>query len=350
MAIDPYKRRTLLRMLEQMKPAQTFFLSTFFDKNEDVSTTEYVDIDIIKGKRKLAPFVNPRNQGVMMEREGYTTNTYKPAYVKPKMVITVDDILHRQPGETIYGSEVNQTQRAAAQLAKDLAYLNDCITRREEWMAAQALQTGKIPVVGYGVDDEVDFLMDSSHKIVLTGTDTWDDHTNATPIQNLKTWARRVRQSSGLPPTDCVMHTSVYDNFLQCEEVVGTSGGAKSLFDTRRIDIGEIQPQQLPGGVTYVGRLRDVNVDLWTYEEWYYDEDAEEERSMMDVDRLILGSRVARTDRKYGAIRDLDVTGAVKRFPKSWTEQDPSARYLMVQSAPLPVLTQVDAFLTAKVK
>jgi hypothetical protein len=54
-------------------------------------------------------------------------------------------------------------------------------------------------------------------------------------------------------------------------------------------------------------------------------------------------------DKLYGCIKDLSAMYPVARFPKSWEEEDPSARFLLMQSAPLLVPTQIDSFLSAQV-
>ena len=48
--------------------------------------------------------------------------------------------------------------------------------------------------------------------------------------------------------------------------------------------------------------------------------------------------------RAYGAIRDEDAGfQALPYFAKSWAEQDPSVRYLLMQSAPLTVPYRINA-------
>ena len=49
--------------------------------------------------------------------------------------------------------------------------LDDSISRREEWMCAQALTTGAIQIVGKGVNEEIDFGF--TNKVVLTGAEQW---------------------------------------------------------------------------------------------------------------------------------------------------------------------------------
>jgi hypothetical protein len=342
--VNIYEFRTMLAALEQRVPPRTFLLDTFFN-SEEVHDTEAVDIDIVQGKRKLAPFVNPRLPGKTVERRGYSTQTYKPPYIKPKMVTTSADILKRQPGQTIYGGNVSPAQRAADQLGKDLAEMEDMIVRREEWMAAQALQKGSVRVIGDGVDDTIDFLMKATHKPVLASTAKWDAPTTATPLTDLKAWKRIIAQDCGLVPTDVVMGITAYDKFLACNQVSNSETG---LFNLQRVNVGQIEPRSLPNGVTYIGRITEIGVDVWTYEEWFVDADGTE-TPMIGNDKVLMASRNARATRHYGLIQDLNVNGALKRFPKSWEEEDPSARFVMVQSAPLMVPHQIDAFLCADV-
>lgn len=346
--VDLFETRTMLEMLEQRKPVRTWFLNTFF-RTSKIFGTEAVDIDIRRGRRRLAPFVNPKREGKLVERRGYHTESFKPAYVKPKMITTAEDILKRQAGNVIYSANSSPAIMAAQQLGKDMAEMDEMITRREEWMAAQALTKGSVRVLGEGVDSTIDFQFLPSHLPVLSGTSLWTDHTNATPIDDLKGWKRIVAKDSGISPSICLMGLQAVDNFMKCEQVIGTDGGGKNLFNMRAIDIGEIKPAMLPNGVTYYGRLTELGLDIFTYEEWFIDDIDENEYPMMAEDKVFMGSPQARTDRLYGAIKDLDALAPTERFAKTWTIKDPSARLLMVQSSPLMVPIEVDAFLTATV-
>jgi hypothetical protein len=64
---------------------------------------------------------------------------------------------------------------------------------------------------------------------------------------------------------------------------------------------------------------------------------------------FFLGSTSARMDRLYGLIQDLKALAPVDRFVKSWEEEHPSVRYLLMQSAPLLVPVQVDSFMNIAV-
>lgn len=340
MTISLFQTRRMLRMLEQMKPPRTFLLDTFFPAVE-TSSSEHVDIDIMKGKRRLAPFVNPRHAGKVVERIGFTTRSYKPPYIKPKMEFNPANLPDRQPGTTVYDEAGSAMDRAATCLARDLREMQEMTTRREEWMASQALNGGVITVTGEGISDTIDFQMAANHKVTLTSTDKWTDAAS-NPLADFRAWQRRCAQDSGVLPNVAVLGSDVVDAFLANDEV-------KDQLDTRRADIGMVDVRQLPNGVTYLGSLFGGGLDIFGYDEWYISDADGLEYPMVPANKVFLGSTNARTARHYGMIRDLKNGDArVRWFPKSWEEEDPSARWVMLQSAPLVVPHQIDAFLMAQ--
>lgn len=339
MSINMFDTRTMIELLEQMKPARTFLKETFF-RNVRTFDTEYVDIDIVKGKRRMAPFVSPIIGGKTVERQGYSTNTYKPVLVAPDMITTAQDLLKRAAGENIYGAG-SPDERAAEQLGRDMAELDNLITRREEWMCAQALFTGQIQMIGEGVNESVNFGLAASHNITLTSGDLWTADTSD-PLGDLRTWRRLIIQDSGVSPDIVVMGSDAIDAFLNNAKVL-------SALDNRRVDLGQIVPSALPNGVTYYGYIREAGVDIYGYDEWYLD-DAGVEQPMVPTQKVLMGSTRARTEMLYGAIVDVDEgTFALPRVPKSWTVPKPSARFVQLRSRPLPVPVQIDAFVVADV-
>lgn len=337
--ISLFDTRAMLAALEQAKPAKSFFLDTFFRASE-VHTTRYVDIDIQKGKRRMAPFVSPKQEGKVITRLGFKTETYAPPYVKPKMVTTAEDILKREMGQTIYQGGATPRQMAERQLGKDLGTMDEMIRRREEWMAAQALLTGKVAIVGDGVDDEIDFSMEATHLPTLTSTDKWDDLTNSQPIEDLEDWSELIAKDSGLTADIIVMGAGAARLFMKNTNV-------QKMMNIWNFNLGRIEPGQIAPGVRRLGAI-DAVATIYVYHEWYIDDNGVEQPMMGDK-QVLLGSSQARTARHYGAIQDLKANGAVPRFPKSWEVEDPSARFVMLQSAPLPVPHQIDGFLTATV-
>lgn len=340
---DIFDTLTMLEAVEQMVLPRRFLMNTFFNAGAPVTFgTETVTIDIIKGQRKMAPFVHPTLPGSVSQRTGFSSSTYKPPYIQPKRETRAELILKRGAGETVFSTRT-PLDRAGQQLGRDLTDLDDEITRREEWMCAQALTTGRIRAVGDGVDDTIDFLMEDTHKVTLANG-RWNT-AESDPIANLRQWRRRVAKDSGRTANVAVLSAEAQDAFQGNDTVL-------KQLNSRRVDMGLIKPEELPDGVTYLGYLNDPGVDLYAYDEWYLDDD-DEEQPIIPAGGLILGSTSTRNAMLYGAIQDLEAieSGLVEaaRFPKSWVTKEPSARWLKLQAAALAGMLEPNAFLYAKV-
>ncbi len=341
--MDIFDTLTMLEAVEQMATPRRFLMNTFFNGGRPVTFgTKTVDIDIYKGQRKMAPFVHPTLPGSVSQRTGFQKSTYEPPYIQPKLPTTADLILKRSPGETPYSTR-SPLQRAGEQLGKDLQDLDEQIIRREEWMCAQALTTGRVRVVGDGVDDTIDFLMEDTHKVTLT-TGRWTT-SESDPIGNLRQWRRLIAKDSGRSANVAVFSGEAQDAFQGNEAVL-------KQLNSRRVDMGLIKPEELPDGVTYLGYLNDPGVDLYAYDEWYLDDEGVEQ-PVIPAGGMIMGSTSTRNAMLYAAIQDLEAieSGMVEaaRFPKTWVTQEPSVRWLKLQAAVLAGMLEPNAFLFAKV-
>ena len=96
-----FETRTMLAAVEQMHTPSTFLLNTFFAA-EETFDTKTVDVDIVKGGRKLAPFVSPRVEGKVVTKDGFQSKNITPAYIKPKMETNAEQLLNRNPGLSPY--------------------------------------------------------------------------------------------------------------------------------------------------------------------------------------------------------------------------------------------------------
>lgn len=333
MTVSLFDTRTMLRMLEQAKRPKSFLKDTFF-ATPNYFDTEYVDIDIIKGKRRMAPFVSPRIGSKTVDRIGYETKTYKPVLVSPDTITTAEDLMKRAPGETIYGAGSPDT-RAAAMLARDMMELDDMITRREEWMAAQVLFTGAVDMVGEGVDESVSFGL--TNIDTLASGAQWDESTSD-PVKDLKTARTTIIQGSGITPDMAILGSDAAFALTRNSKVL-------AALDNRRTEMGMLAPDPNRGnGLTYIGYLSEPGLELWSYDEWYLD-DSGVEQPMVPVNKVLIGSTNSRCEMLYGAVVDVNRgTFAAPRVPKSWTQEKPSARFVQISSRPLPAMLQPDAF------
>ena len=235
MSISAFETRTLLGVVRNMKPAKRFLTNTFFNRRNPIITPT-VDIDVVKSKRKLAPFVSMRIGSKTVDTEGYFTQTFKPPMVAPDYPFTGEDLEMRLPGENIYSGN-SPDDRLAALIGQKLASFDDMIARREEWMVAQLLSTGKIPVVGEGVNQIIDFQF-TNKAAALAAKAKWSYVSSdyaGDPIKDLKTW-KRLLAKAGFTPTHVIMDTAAADAFLAHPAVT-------KYFNTPSANFGNFAPR-----------------------------------------------------------------------------------------------------------
>ena len=349
-AVSIYDPRTMGRVVSKMPPVHTFFRSTFF-KNEETFVTEKVDVDFVKGSRKVAPYVHRIIGGKTVANTGYETKSYKPPLVAPDMITTIDDLLKRQAGESIVSGRT-PAERAVLKMSSDFIKLREMITRREELMCVQSIFMGKIPIIGEGLNEVIDFHFTNREEIT-TAAKKWSGK-DSDPIADLERWHEKVQQTGFTNCDMCIMSKDVARAFKNHEKV-------KSLMDVKNYNLAVIQPRQLPNGVTYIGTIHELGLDIYTYNEWYLDDWTDPdpkkatEKPLVPEGELVLISSNANYSMYYGAITLIDEntkafrTVEGKYVPDTWVKRKPARRFLQLSSAPLSVPHDVDSWFVAKV-
>ena len=348
--VSIYEPRTMGRVVSKMPPVHTFFRSTFF-KHEETFVTEEVDVDFVKGSRKVAPYVHRLIGGKTVANTGYETKSYKPPLVAPDMITTIDDLLKRQAGESIVSGRT-PAERAVLKMSSDFIKLREMITRREELMCVQSIFMGKIPIIGEALNEVIDFHFTNREEIT-TAAKKWTGK-DSDPIADLKRWHKKVQQTGFTNCDMCIMSDDVATVFMNHEKV-------KSLLDVKNYHLAVIQPRQLPNGVTYIGTIHELGLDIYTYNEWYLDDWTDPdpkkatEKPLVPEGELVLISSNANYSMYYGAITLIDEntkafrTVEGKYVPDTWVKRKPARRFLQLSSAPLSVPHDVDSWFVAKV-
>lgn len=340
--VDLYTPRTLAEVVKTTPPVRTFLRDRFFT-NVKTFPTERVDIDIVKGNRKMAAFIHPMVGGEIVQAEGYETKSYAPPLINPATISTADQLLKRLPGEDMYSGKT-PADRAAEKLIEEYNQLNDMTTRREEWMAAQVLTTGQLKVKGKGVDEVIDFGL--TNKITLASTKKWG--ASAADIWgNLKDWKQQVSRNGFANANMVIMGKAAADAFLADATI-------KNLLDNRRIEIGAIKPEEMEGGLTYYGHLNLPGVDIYGYDEVYLDDETGETKPLIPDNVVLMIPSAASFMRAYGLCTYLDDAGAwheaeTDRLLCTYVEHRPDRRFIELQTHPLLIPDKIDSWLAATV-
>ncbi len=325
-------------------PPQMYLTRTYF-ADSITYATKHIDFDIKKGKRRMSPFVNRYHQGKLVERRPFSSKRFEPPYIKDKRVTKAGDYLERQPGEPVYvqGGAMTPAQRAVKILAEDATEQQMDLNRRIEWMSAKSLFTGEIPVVGDGVDMTIDLEYGAEQLLTLTGGDRWTEAT-ATIVNNIRTWKRAIKQRTGKIVRRVTLGRNVAISIENNEAL-------QKALDNRRTEAGRLEYKEMPDGAEYIGYLAAAGVELFTYDEWYYDEATDTEKEMVPENAVLLVAEGARMRRHYGVISDTKAKNfQAETFVKSWEEEDPSVRFLLLQSAPCTAIEEPEAVIVVVVQ
>jgi hypothetical protein len=335
--MDIFATAVLNRTVEALDQPSSFLLDKFFPFVQTDATSEEIKFDVIDSKPRITPFVHPTKAGIVVNDQGYKTQSFKPAYVKDKRRFNPNQPLRRMAGEQIGGTMTPQ-QRREAQVAMSLKDQLDMLTRREEVMASEVLRTGKVTVKGEGYPEVVvDFGRHADLTAALGGSVEWGD-AGVKPMDDLETFATAIQGKSGAVAKDVVMDPKAWNLFRNDADV-------KVLLDRRAymnyedLSVGPMIRGQGNQKARYVGTIGDF--DIWVYQDIYVDDDGNTQQMMPDYTVAMAASGVGGSGglegaRAYGVIQDEKAGYKAERyFVKSWMEEDPAVRWLLLQSAPL---------------
>lgn len=337
---DIFSTDALVAVVEDLRVPKLGLAARYFN-TAIVEDSEEIHFDVDNKPRRIAPFVSPLVAGKVVASRGFAAKTFKPAYVKDKRVFHPGRSIKRAMGERIGGGELSPEDRMQILLAQDMTDQLEMIERRMEWMAAQVLANGAVTVVGDDYPSTlVDFQRSAQHTVVKGAGSRWGE-AGVKPLDDLQDWSDRMVQTCGVALSDVIMPVAVWKVFRADADV-------KTRLDRFRGN-STMQPDAHQGeGLIYQATIDGFNI--FTYSGWYVDITTGTETPFMAANQVFgVGGAALEGTRQYGAILDHDVLQAMPYYVKSWLEQDPSMRYLLMQSAPLLVPYRVNASFRATV-
>jgi hypothetical protein len=325
----------MLGVIEQTPPVPSFLRR--FQSGVNQSNTDTIDIDIIKGGRKVASYVSPVQEGVVVERGTYATKSEKIPYIRHKRASEADKYMVRSAGETPYASST-PAQRAAAEFVKDFADLNEMFDIEEERQRAEALFQGKVTVRdAKGINLKV-----INYGLTQTGSPAapWTANTGFNDVlEYLRGRVKAITKTGSPAPTDIVCADDVGNILIR----IFNPDAKTSYLSSIRVDRGQLDIRAVEPGVLYLGYLKELGCDVWIYNGEYTDLD-ETSKPFVPSGKLAMLSQNARYEMNYGAIKNFHGNFApIARFPHSWVESDGRGRFIQLESAPLFIPLQIDS-------
>ena len=319
---DIFSPVSITEALNQRLPPKRFLARTFFKPR--YWATEQVMIDTIKGSRRVAPFVRPHQAGTAVQGDAITATAFMPQQINVHVRTDAYEAFRRAAAENISyaNGEIRSPEKAFAEtIARDQETLVDAAYRTVERMCSEALFSGKVN-------------MYDAEGWIEKDTD---------PIKDLRDWRRLVAKDSGLTAHDVIFGSDAYDAFI-------ANASVKDYLDKRNITLGGIAPQfnQDQDGALFMGVIEGLNI--WVYDEWYDDPKTKTATAVVPPEKVCVISRELRADIHYGKVQDVQAGNFVGEFfSRTYDEQDGSARYVQLRSAPLAVVEQADGLVVADV-
>ncbi len=338
-----YTTREMMEAIDRTPPVGTFFQRTFFP-GEQTHISEKVEFDVRKGKRIMAPFVSPRMGGKVITRQGWKTNQFTTPKIAPERPLTIDDIAQRGIGEDIY-SQRTPAEREDELLSRDLTDLEESIARRKEWMCRQIMYTGKVDVVDEeeGVDVQIDFGF--SNIIVLGASEQWSQAT-VNPLIILREVRKKIIKDTGSAPDIAIFSSDVIEDFI-------TNPQVKAAMDMLNYKNIVIQPRVVDPALTFYGRIAELDLDIYTYDEWFLNDEGVDE-AMVPEGTVLLGHSGGEGQIEYGLVTQMEDkvfrSYEGKLVPKVWADENSEVKKVRLTSRPLPRPFDVDSWAVIQIQ
>lgn len=332
-----YTTREMMEAMDQTPAVRTFLQKTFFP-GEETHISEKVEFDVRKGKRVMAPLVSPRIGGKVITRQGWHTNQFTTPKIAPERPLTVDDITQRAIGENIY-SQRTPEEREDELLAKDMTDLEEAIARRKEWMCRQVLFDGKIDVVDEddGIDIQIDF---GFNNITVLGADEVWSLATVNPLAILRAIRKKIIKATGKAPDIAIFASDVVEDFITNPFVEK----AMNLLNMKNV---VIEPRVVDPALTFYGRISELDLDIYTYDEWFLNDDGDDE-AMIPEGTVLVGHSDGEGQFEYGSVTQMEdkkfVTYEGKLVPKQYADEKNEVKMLRLTSRPLPRPFDVDSW------
>lgn len=337
MAIGFWDKRYLIRSINSvdLTTQPRFFLETFFPNSQSLYA-ETIDIEYNAGSRKLARLRYKGQEANVVSKVGRTIKTFKLPYIREKKEITAKVLLDESEAGQIY---INSPGGIAAVRVKaidrELTDLKNRIQLREEWLAAQMLQTGGFTYDDGEVKYDLDLGWSATYSPVLSGADQWDESTSKVD-RDLRAWAALMMDATGAGAKWLILGTTAAEAFLG-------NVGVKGNLDNLNYKTGALS---LDVNSNYLGYYNGVQVYVYSRA---FTKDDNTTGNMMPTDMALLISASFESERLYGDIVEVDGPNSDPFFSKSWVENDPSVRWLLAASSPLPMVYREGSVIAATV-
>lgn len=330
---------------------------SFFNARTVLSEQQHIAMAELFTSRRVAPFMRANAPGRPIFREdGAVVRTFAPAYTKPKDPVTPQEAMAKTMPELLgmVGLQTPQS-RFDTKVAQIMEFHDKAIERLIDWMYATSLKNSYVDVAEelengrYGPSRRISFGRDADHTI--TDSNRYWDQTNFSIREDIQKTVRMVGNAHfGGVVTNMIMGADAADILTQSSEIKELMNNNFRGSDEILVRRGIIREDPL-NPFTYLGRL-EANLECWMVSgPGNQFENADGTKTdIIETNEVLYTSPSAEAVEAYGAIMEANALMAIPKFVKMWPNEDPSATFIMTQSAPLTVVLSPNATAIQQIK
>lgn len=269
--IDMLKPRDMTNAILQVVVPEPFVLDKFF-KSDVPHSADTIDAEFDSYGAKMAKVVGPYDEAVTINKGSRKVQTIVIPRTFEKKVFHAQELADYETVGNIYAE--NSAARIARQnewILQNVEDLKNRVIRLREWMAIQALSTGKITISNDMTNYEADFgfatstsgniITETGQIITLSASQKWNATTPPDILAHIRTWKKQIMQRSGFPMDNLLLGEQAASDLQSNDKLM------KMLWATR-VNIGTMTLENQPTiGAEYLGKI--AGVDIWAIEQQY---------------------------------------------------------------------------------
>lgn len=338
LGVDQYSRFMIAAYDEREAMGVSTGFMAFFGNPMSAGKTlfspdsEVVDIDILRGNRKIAALVN---RGTDTKRISGKSNTAEPEFttvtrkyplIEETGSIGSAKLNARVPGEAPYMS-MDKIQRMRWHgLTIHMEHIRR-ITRLTEYLASLSVLTGQHPAIFGTTNSDLIYDFQRSAGNTITPANTWNSGSQDI-LGDIDSACEQVRINGKLMPDMMVLGEDAMAAFLDDTTV-------QELADNRRFELIDVNSKPMPpkfdrfiaSGMIPRGRLRTPSgflLYMFSYlDSW--ETDAGTDTKYMPADEVLIASSNARADRYFGPNDRLPMNSAKRQAYQEYFGFSPEA-------------------------
>ena len=334
MAVSLWESPVIMGVAKRVHPKVDFFSKYFSRSPSEYHYSDLIVLDEEEESLLITPYAHPDAEAPTVRNVGYKSRVFEPACIKDKGKLTARDGLIRLAGEP-----VGNLKQAPDRLKKRYMQLIDNAMARYylrlEVMASQIVKDAKLNVSPdpelKAADYEINFERHQDLTPVLTQKEFWSNP-KAPAGEHLESWAAAILKHSGGQVDSVICGSSAYA-WLTKNEIFKDLYKLNEGYTSNLL----IDPKKPVEGVSYMGKFG--RFDIYQHAAQYKDPADGKLKNIVAPNEVVLISNALKGNKHFAIIKDLE-SGVVPMdyFMKSWDKQEPSARFIKLESHPLLLL------------